>query len=94
MVSQRHSSDDRRGAATTSPFRSKQAPKRLMAALDMIQKRTTEIAQLGILIEATQEAGEKRRLSVRLSASKNNLASWRDYVEQNYPYVKGAVITP
>lgn len=94
MAAQRNSSDDRKGAATTSPFRSKQASKRLMAALDMIQKRTTEIAQLGVLIEAAESVGEKRRLSVRLSASKNNLASWRDYVEQNYGYVKGAVITP
>lgn len=90
----RHSSDDRKGDPHDSPFRSRAERTRLMAALDMVQKRTTEIAHLENLVANETGRDEKRRLQVRLSATKNNLASWRDYIETNHPHVKGAVITP
>jgi len=94
MVAKRHSREDRDGDPKYSPFRSYKADKRYVAAMEMVVKRTEEISALERLLGRTKNLGEQKRLTTRLLASKNNLKSWRDYLAQNYPHVKGAVIIP
>ena len=93
-VKVRNSRDDRKGAATTSPFRSKAEDKRLLAAMQMVVKRTQEIAALERVLDNTTDIKEQRRLTTRLLASKNNLRSWQDYIADNTPREPRAVITP
>lgn len=93
-MSTRHSADDRKGAPTDSPFRSKAEGTRLKGAFAMVMKRTQEIYALEA--EITQEASPaaRRRLQTRLTASRNNLASWQAYIDQDAPRERRAVITP
>jgi hypothetical protein len=60
----------------------------------MVLKRTQEIHALEAEIASANESGIKRRLQQRLQASRNNLASWQAYIDQDAPRERGAVITP
>ena len=93
-VKARNSRDDRRGAANTSPFRSKAAEQRYLAAMQMVVKRTQEMAALERVLGNTSDIKEQRRLTTRLLATRNNLRSWEAYIADNTPREPRAVITP
>lgn len=84
---------DRPGPANRSPFRSALPTKRIQAALAMIKKREREIAALNALLaETTPGSADERKLTTRLLASSNNLASWNTYRADNCPKEVRAVI--
>lgn len=93
-MTQRNSADDRKGAANTSPFRSKADQARYLAATKMIGKRYAEIATLEQALASTDNKAEQKRLRLRLQASRNNLRSWEDYIAKEAPREPRAVITP
>lgn len=95
-MSTRHSADDRKGDPTSSPFRSEVESTRLKGAFAMVLKRTQEIYALEAeLATATEQSpAARQRLRNRLTASRNNLASWEAYIDQNAPRERRAVITP
>lgn len=92
-VKARHSADDRKGPRTSSPFRSKVETTRLVAAQQMVIKRLEEVVALEREIGRASGA-ERRRLTTRLTATRNNLRSWQDYIAKNTPREPRAVITP
>lgn len=75
----RHSSDDRKGPANRSPFRSQMESRRVDAALEMIAKREAELAGLLEILAKTSDRQTQRILAQRIRATKNNLDSWKDY---------------
>lgn len=91
---------ERSAPALQSPFRSLQPSRRYLAALAMIETREQEIAALEAALAQATDPKAQKRLSQRLLATVNNLASWRDYLsgenEQGEEYYreKRAVIIP
>jgi hypothetical protein len=83
---------DRQGPAAKSPFRSANLSKRMIACLEMIQKREREIGELEEALAKSMSLKEQKVLAQRILASKNNLASWETYYKQNFPREPRAVI--
>lgn len=90
----RYAADDRKGPKSASPFRSKSDEKRFLGAVTMMAKRSDEIAALEKALSGHLSAADRKRALLRLQASKNNLQSWTDYVEEGWPRETRAVITP
>lgn len=91
----RRSDDDRLGDPRTSPFRSPEADPRLAGALDMVHKRVDEISMLEAMLGGSGlRIGQRRIAQQRLTASRNNLRAWTDYIKQHTPHEKKAVIIP
>lgn len=81
-------------AITRSPFRSYDEATRVEAADKIIAKRKREIASLEKKFAAEKTTKGQRHLLYRLQASKHNLQSWLDYLNEGAPRVAGATIIP
>ena len=90
----RDSADDRKGPATSSPFRSKSEETRYLAAQEMVAKREHELAGLKEILSRTSDRSTQKILAQRILATKNNLNSWLRYIEDATPREKRAVIHP
>lgn len=71
---------DRRKPANQSPFRSENENTRAKAARQMVDKRTRELVALEVRLAQTKEAKTRRVIQQRITATKNNLESWMDYL--------------
>jgi hypothetical protein len=76
----RNSSDDRKGPAKSSPFRSTSDLVRMEAALEMVAKREEELTGLLEIMASISDTQTQRILAQRIRATKNNLDSWKAYV--------------
>lgn len=90
----RHSADDRKGPAQSSPFRSDSDQARYIAAQEMVAKREHELAGLREILSNTTDRSTQRILAQRILATKNNLDSWLRYIDDASPREKRAVIHP
>lgn len=90
----RHAADDRRGPAKSSPFRSKSDDTRLIGALEMVRKRHEELRGLEEILAATTDRRTRLVVQARIRATRNNLQSWEDYLDDEAPREPRAVITP
>lgn len=71
---------DRKRPAQQSPFRSKSESTRLAAARKMVAKRTEELVGLEVRLAQAPNLRQRRILQQRITATKNNLESWMDYL--------------
>lgn len=71
---------DRKKPANQSPFRSDNETKRVKAARQMVEKRTKELVGLEVRLANTKDARTRRVVQQRITATKNNLESWMDYL--------------
>ena len=85
---------DRPAPASHSPFRSYQPSRRAIAAHQMVEKREDELEALETCLRNERDPREQKRLAQRILATKNNLESWLDYLGDEAPREKGAVIVP
>lgn len=85
---------DRQGPASVSPFRSSLPRKRVLAAEAMIEKRQAEIVELEELLDGIADLEEQKRVTLRLTATYRNLASWQEYLAEGSPKETRAVIVP
>lgn len=85
---------DRQGPASASPFRSSRPLKRVLAAEAMVAKRHEEIELLEDLLDAATELATQQRLTLRLTATYRNLASWQTYLDEGSPKETRAVVIP
>lgn len=85
---------DRQGPAESSPFRSSRPLKRVLAARDMVNKRDREIEELEALLADAADLPIQQQLTLRLTASIKNRASWKTYLGEGSPKETRAVIVP
>lgn len=85
---------DRPAPASHSPFHSYRPSRREIGAHQMVEKRETELAALEGCLRTERNPREQKRLAQRILATKNNLESWLDYLEEGAYRVQGAVIVP
>lgn len=71
---------DRRKPASASPFRAKDESTRVKAARQMVEKRTKELVVLEVRLASAKDLRTRRALQQRVTATKNNLESWMDYL--------------
>lgn len=91
---ERRSKADRLGPANTSPFRSALPGRRLIAAEEMVAIREEELAGLEAILATTTDRRKHAAIALRIRATRNNLQSWLDYLDEDAPREPRAVITP
>lgn len=84
--------DEELTAQRTRWFETYTAQKNVFAD-QMVVKSTGEIAGVEKRLDRTSARAEQRRPTTRLLASKKNLRSWQDYIDQNSPREPRAVVT-
>lgn len=80
--------------AAQSPFRSHDDEERAQAAAEMLLKRGQELVVLEARLAKATTATHRNALRTRIAATRRNMQSWLDYLQDEAPRERRAVMHP